>query len=291
MKEKCLKNKRKQSPLWYYFVILLISLILSLIIFINYRVFIYAHEEFNQKQLKELVKKQKQTLPKTEFKPELIKHGSREKQKIALTFDADMTYEMLTLLKKGFVKSWYNREIKKTLESKKVKATIFFTGLWVQTYPWETKELAKNPLIEVGNHSYSHPAFTNNCYKLPFIKDDQVEDEVLKAQRIIKETAGISAKYFRFPGGCYKDIDLEIISKLNLKIIQWDVVSGDAFNKNEQQIIQNVESKVQNGSIIVFHINNGPYSPKTNDALLKIIPDLKKRGFEFVTISELLEKE
>lgn len=222
-------------------------------------------------------------------KPEVVEHGSRDSKKIALTFDADMTPGMVLMLDKKLVSSWYNKDAIEFLKKEKTKATIFFTGLWVMTYPKEAKEIADNPLFEAGNHSYDHPAFTKFCFGLPFINKTD-EDEVELAQKEIAKITGKVPLYFRFPGGCYNKINVETISRLGLTIVHWDVIGGDGFNNNENSIISNVLSRTQNGSIIVLHLNAGPYAPKTHLALYKIVPELKKRGFEFVTLSELLGK-
>ena len=221
--------------------------------------------------------------------PDIIEHGSREKPLVALTFDADMTYQMLDMLNGGKIPSLFNSAIMNTLHKEHVKATVFLTGLWVKAYPVESKALARDPLIELGNHSYSHPAFTDNCYQLPSIPDSEAADQVDKAQVTIQNVTGIIPKYFRFPGGCFDKTDLETVLRLGLKVVHWDVVAEDVFNYDTASIIYNVLSKTQNGSIIVMHFHGGPFAPKTNDALVKIIPELKRRGFTFVTVTELLD--
>jgi len=98
---------------------------------------------------------------------------------------------------------------------------------------------------------------------------------------------GFTPKYFRFPGGCHSDQDLKIVQDAGLTVIGWDLASGDAFSTNTADIVKNVLSKAKNGSIIVFHLSGGHYAPKTAEALKSIIPALKKRGVEFVKISDL----
>lgn len=218
----------------------------------------------------------------------VYEHGPRDKKKIALTFDADMTYGMINLLNSKIVKSWYNKEIKNTLDKENVPATIFFTGLWIKTYPKEAKDLAEDPLIEVENHSYSHPAFTQNCFKLKFITDFDDQSEIDSAQKEIEGITGKTPKYFRFPGGCYDKSDLDVVSRLGLKVVHWDTAGGDGFNNNANSIIQKVKGRVQNGSIIVLHLQGGPYAPKTNEAIKVLIPYFKKQGYQFVKVSDLL---
>jgi peptidoglycan-N-acetylglucosamine deacetylase len=223
--------------------------------------------------------------------PDIIEYGSRSVPSVALTFDADMTEGMYYLLKHKQISSLYNEDIKRTLDREKAKATIFLSGLWVDAYPQKTKELAADPLIELANHSYSHPAFRANCYDLVHIPVGQARNQVELAQIIINRVAGITPKYFRFPGGCFDPEDLKTVMKLGLKVVHWDVSAGDGFNYNTQSIVNTVLSRVQNGSIIVFHLHGDRFAPKTNDALQEIIPELKKRGFKFVTVSELLYEE
>lgn len=218
---------------------------------------------------------------------QVIEHGNRKLPEIALTFDADMTPQMALLLKTGVIKSLYNAKIKETLDQNNTKATVFLGGLWTSVYPNEAKALAADPLIEIGNHSYNHYAFST-CFGLRVLPNEQNADDITLAQKTIIKVTGMTPKYFRFPGGCYEKINLDTVAKLGLTVVHWDVVAGDGFNKNPDNIVYQVESRVQNGSIVVMHIHDGSYAPRTNDALVKIIPDLKKRGFEFVKISELL---
>lgn len=267
--------------------------VLSALVIQNYQLLIYPVLHRNQPSPKEIVEKKIAKFPQGVIKPEVpevIEHGSRYQHRIALTFDADMTPAMYFMFKKSLAKSWYNKPIKETLDLEQVKATIFLGGLWTKAYPKEAYALAHDPLLEIGNHSYNHYAFTNVCFGLPFIPDSKDVNDVEEAQNIILQTTGVAPKYFRFPGGCYDTVDLQTLAKLNLRVIHWDVVAGDGFNNNPQSIVNTVLSKVQNGSIVAFHIHDGSYAPKTNDALVKIIPALKKQGYQFVTISEMLNQ-
>lgn len=285
MSQKPLLSKEPKSRLRKHLELLTLFLLLSVSMFmlaaiLNYRSFIYPIAHVSQPSPKKFIGEQ----------TVVYEHGSRDKKQVALTFDADMTWSMYQLLRIGIVKSWYNRPIKETLDREKAKATIFFSGLWTKAYPKEAYELAHDSLIEIGNHSYSHPGFTSGCYSLQTIGSNQLVNEVESAQTMIFATTGIVPKYFRFPGGCYDNTAAEAINKLGLKIVHWDVVAGDGFNNNVDSIVYKVENSTQNGSIIVFHIHDGTLAPKTNDALIKIIPDLRKKGFEFVTLTEILNE-
>ncbi len=272
-------------------MIILPVFIITALFFFYYRSLFYPERHSDQPSPEIYIEKQVKKLPSTVNKPEVIEHGSRTRHAVALTFDADMTQGMASLLKRHIVKSLYDKKVKDTLDREQVKATVFLSGLWAEVYPKEAWALAHDPLIEIGNHSYDHPGFTKNCFNLPFSDNDKNNDEVLSAQRAIVKATEITPKYFRFPGGCYDSIDIETIARLGLKIVHWDVVGQDAFNSNTNAIVNYVNSHVQNGSIIVFHIHDGQYAPKTNEALLKIIPYLKKQGYEFLTVSEMLQQK
>lgn len=218
----------------------------------------------------------------------VIYHGVRNEKKIALTFDADMTPHMKQEYESGKVASWYNKRVIDVLDKTHTKATFFLTGMWVELYKKEAVQLAKNPLFELGNHSYSHPSFHNKCYGLRIIKsENEKKEEIEKTQKLLDEITHKKNKWFRFPGGCFGDDDISIAEKMGLKVVQWDVVSKDAFSHNTDSIINRVVNKSQNGSIVVMHLTGGPNAPLTGDALPKIITELKKRGFEFVTLSDL----
>lgn len=218
---------------------------------------------------------------------QVITHGARDKKQVALTFDACMTYGMDKSLKDGRVKSYYNQPVIGELNKEKVPATLFLSGLWAKDYPDVTKSLANNPLFEIGNHSYSHPAFTLGCFGLPFLNSADKENEIKLSQEILFKLTGKEPKLFRFPGGCYGEGDLKLAKDYGLDIVGWDLASGDAFNNNTQSIIKRVESGVRPGSIIVMHMNGDVNAPQTANALPEIISYLRANGYTFVKVSQL----
>lgn len=218
----------------------------------------------------------------------VIFHGPRDKKKIALTFDAEMTDGMKAALLSGKVKSSYDKRITNILNQTKTKATLFLTGMWIELYPKETKELAQNPIFEIGSHSYTDSSYHGFCYGLKQIPHTLAIEEIGATEKLLRENAGIDNRLFRFPGGCYTPEDVKLVNQADDTVVHWDVVGADGFNENMQQIINNVVSNTQNGSIIVLHMNGAPTAPKTADALPAIISQLKEKGFEFVKVSELL---
>ncbi len=217
-----------------------------------------------------------------------INHGPRDKKKVALTLDAEMTDGMKAKLVSKGVGISYDKRIVDTLNQTNTKATFFLTGMWMELYPDVTKELSSNHLFELGSHSYTDSSFEGSCYGLKEILENQEQADIEYTQKLLKELAGIDNHLFRFPGGCYSQEDLDLVNNAGLKVVHWDVSGADGFENSSETIEQNVLNKVQNGSIIILHLNGTPTAPKTAEALPKIISELKARGFEFVKVSELL---
>lgn len=218
----------------------------------------------------------------------VIFHGPRDKKKIALTFDAEMTDGMKADLVSGRVKSSYDKRIIDVLNQTQTKATLFLTGLWIEIYPDVTKELSKNPLIELGSHSYTDSSYYGFCYGLKQIDNTLKIEDIGATEKLLREHAGVDNRLFRFPGGCYTPKDVELVNQANDTVVHWDVSGADGFNTSAFQIVRNVLDNVQNGSIIILHMNGAPNAPKTAEALPDIIGSLRKKGFEFVKVSELL---
>src|SRR5581483_1152100 len=219
---------------------------------------------------------------------DVIFHGPRDKKLVAITFDAEMTDGMRADLLSGKVQSSYNKKIIDILNQTHTKATLFLTGMWIELYPKETEEFSQNPLFELGSHSYTDSSYFGFCYGLKQLPSTVRIEEIGATEKLLREHGHINNQLFRFPGGCYTPDDVKLVNAADDKVVHWDVVGSDGFNDNTNQIIHNVVDNVQNGSIIVLHMNGAPTSPKTAEALPEIIKQIKAKGFEFVKVNELL---
>lgn len=220
---------------------------------------------------------------------DVITHGSRERPLVALTFDADMSPSMRKRLHDGTVSSWYDARIIAELRKTQTPATIFTTGLWATEYPGELREISADPLFEIENHSMTHAAFHGPCYGLDVLTSpEDKRHEVVDTAQILTEVTGQAPRFFRFPGGCHSPEDVALVRTAGELPVDWDVVSGDPFQKDSAVIVRNVLNNVRPGSIVVMHLNGAPNAPATADALKKIIPGLRDRGLQPVTLNELL---
>jgi peptidoglycan/xylan/chitin deacetylase (PgdA/CDA1 family) len=220
--------------------------------------------------------------------PSLVSTGPTSRPRVALTFDADMTPAMLRRLQIGEVGSYYNAALIAELRRLQLPATLFLTGLWMQHYPDVTRELAADPLFELGTHTWQHGAFTADCYGLPVTPPSQMLEEVLRAQRLLDELAGDrSTRLFRFPGGCYDSAALRAIAPAGVTVVQFDVEGGDGFQHRPAAIVRAVVGGARNGSIVVLHMNGANTSPRTADAVGLIAEQLRRQGYVLTTVSGL----
>jgi len=202
-----------------------------------------------------------------------IRRVETQQPEVVLTFDACAT-------KKG----WYgfDRDVFEILKREQVPATIFVSGLWVETHPEAMADLTGDPLIEFGDHSYDHPHMTT-------LSAARVDEEIDATEAALSRY-GRHAVAFRPPFGDWNRKLVERVRERQLPTVTWDVVSGDpGTHATTAAIVRAVLGQAKAGSIIVFHINGRGW--KTHEALPEVLAGLRQRGFKFVSLSELLRDE
>ncbi|MFC9115901.1 MULTISPECIES: polysaccharide deacetylase family protein [Streptomyces] len=217
----------------------------------------------------------------------VFEHGPRDGGKtVALTFDADMTADQGPRAAAG--EHFDHPRLIGTLRALKVPATVFMTGRWAEEYPDQARSIGRDPLFEVANHSYSHYAFTADCYGLPTVTRERMRADVERAYEVFR-TAGVPdpMPYFRFPGGCYDRRALKALTPAGVTAVQWDVVGGDAFATDPQAVARQVLDGVRPGSVVVLHCTRSA-APATEEAVRTVVPELRRQGYRFVKVSELI---
>ncbi|MDR3125317.1 MAG: polysaccharide deacetylase family protein [Endomicrobium sp.] len=194
--------------------------------------------------------------------------GSRLKKKVALTFDD------------GPGKA--TEKILEILQEKNVKATFFMLGISVANNP----DLAKTILNkghEIANHTYGHVNFYAYESENKFLK---MEQEILKAEDIIKNTLGVKTFLVRFPYGYAREDAIATSKKLGYYVINWSF-GTDWKDMPASQMYLKYKNAITSGAIFLIHdlFNNG----KVISFLGDFIDDIKNKGYEIVTISELLD--
>lgn len=167
-------------------------------------------------------------------------------------------------------------EIIRILAEHDVKATFFVVGAWVDKYPHQVKALFEAG-HEVMNHSDSHPYMTR-------LSRAGMAAELSRCNDKIASITGVRPTLFRAPYGDYSNSVLEAAQAEGMFTIQWDVDSLDWKNLTAEQIYNRVVPRVKPGSIVLFH-NGGLH---TAQSLPSIISELKRQGYSFLKISELI---
>ncbi|MDD5953197.1 MAG: polysaccharide deacetylase family protein [Oscillospiraceae bacterium] len=189
-----------------------------------------------------------------------------QEKKIAISFDA----------------AWGNEQtddLIDILDDYNVKTTFFVVGDWAEKYPESVKALS-DAGHEVCNHSNTHP-------HMPQLTRAQQTEELQCCNEKIAAITGQTPKLFRPPYGDYSNDVLESAKSCGMYTIQWDVDSLDWKNPTVEQMVERVTSKVQNGSIVLFH--NG--AENTPQALPLILQQLQSDGYTIVPVSELIYKD
>ncbi len=188
----------------------------------------------------------------------------RNDNKIAITFDV----------------AWENSntdELLEMLEEYDAKATFFVTGDFCDRHPEDVTKFSEAG-HEIGNHSDAHPHVAQ-------IGVNDLINDTRECSRKIKMLTGKEPTLYRAPYGEYSDNMLTTIDGMGLKTIQWDTDSID-WDKSttaediEKRIMKNTKS----GSILLFHND----LENTTKALPSILNQLKKSGYEFVCVSDLI---
>jgi chitin deacetylase len=196
-----------------------------------------------------------------------------DKKIIALTFDDAPTE--------------YSNDILKLLQEKNVKATFYMIGKNIEQHPDEAKAIVQAGM-EVGNHSYTHERFLLKSQGF-------IDEEIQKTNTLIRQIGYKDEITFRPPNG-KKLIGLPwYLQQHGIKTIMWDV-EPDTYLDNTQPLKKQIASYVaytvdytQPGSIILMH----PFCKECDSArasLPIIIDYLQKKGYMFVTVSELLKE-
>ena len=185
---------------------------------------------------------------------------SQAHPEVALTFDDGPSPKYTPLLLDG-------------LKERNVRATFFLLGKNVK----ENQELVQRMQAEghlLGNHTYNH-------VQLNKIPETTARQEILKTNNEIYEATGKYPEYMRPPYGAWKK-NMELC--VEMLPVFWDIDTLDWKSQNVDAILKAAGEEPEDGSIILMH---DEYQTSVEAALL-LIDRLKEKGYEFVTIDELI---
>lgn len=161
------------------------------------------------------------------------------------------------------------------LEKYNVVATFFYQGTMIKGREDKIKR-AKDLGCEIGNHSWSHPVLTS-------LDKKKLKSEFSKTNKAIYKSIGEYPTVFRPP---YGETDKYVNKMSKLPVILWTVDTLDWKYRNGKKVFNSVKKSGNlDGDIILLHsIHNS-----TADATEMLIPWLKEKGYQLVTISELVK--
>lgn len=165
------------------------------------------------------------------------------------------------------------------LQQKGVKATFYLLSPEAKSSQRLVRQL-HDAGFEIGDHGTSHKQLT----KLP---DDQIRTELSKLDDVVTSVTGEKVRTMRPPYGSVNARVAAICDQMGYKVILWDVDTNDwRSGATKDKLINTIMSQTRDGSIILMHDR----FQHSLDATAAVIDPLKARGFEFVTVSELLSE-
>ncbi|MGI6731315.1 MAG: LysM peptidoglycan-binding domain-containing protein [Anaerovoracaceae bacterium] len=186
------------------------------------------------------------------------------KKIVALTFDAtygnNQTHRLLEILREN-----------------DVKATFFLSGIWLENFPHLVREIVSEG-HEIGNHSYTHPHMTE-------ISLTEASNQIMRTDALIRNITGLSPYLFRPPYGEYSQGILNTVASLGYLTIMWTIDSLDWKEPGADQILSRVVDNVEPGAIILLHQS----SAQTAEALPEIISRIKELGYDFGTVTQVID--
>jgi peptidoglycan-N-acetylmuramic acid deacetylase len=175
----------------------------------------------------------------------------------------------------------FTGKILDTLKENDVKAAFFITGHYLETNPDLVKRMVSEGHI-VGNHSDSHPSFTD-------ISDEEIEKELkLVVDGFEKITGQKGMRYLRAPKGEYSERTLAKTNALGYRNIFWSLALVDwvPIPGGPEEAYRSVTGHLHNGSVILLHA----VSREVTEALDRIVKDAKAQGYTFKTLDDLTAK-
>jgi peptidoglycan/xylan/chitin deacetylase (PgdA/CDA1 family)/GT2 family glycosyltransferase len=214
--------------------------------------------------------------PRSRFYGKVLSNGNRNHRRIALTFD-DGPNEP------------YTSRVLCILEQYKIRATFFIIGQNAKRHPEVCRRILTTGNV-IGNHSYHH--HRSLCLRW----GKAVARDVKLAHQAIYECTGFEPQLFRPPYGFRTPWLMRTVRHLGYTVVTWDNMTGDwKANKSGEEIGHTIVQRAKPGSVIVLHDGRDGRPSYDRSQMLQALPfvieTLQERGFDFVTIPELIELE
>jgi peptidoglycan/xylan/chitin deacetylase (PgdA/CDA1 family) len=173
------------------------------------------------------------------------------------------------------------------LVHERIPATLFINARWIDANPELFRRLAADPLFEIANHGLRHkPASVTgrSVYGIDGTRDvvELVEEIELNARKI-EAITGKRPKLYRSGTAYYDEVAVEVAHALDHEVAGYSVL-GDAGATYTATRVRAAMLGSQSGDVILCHMNH----PESGTAagIISAIPELRRRGFTFVRMSD-----
>jgi peptidoglycan/xylan/chitin deacetylase (PgdA/CDA1 family) len=175
----------------------------------------------------------------------------------------------------------YTPRLLDMLKERGIKATFFMVGKNAQAYPKVVQRIAAEG-HEVANHSWAHPVLSQ-------LNTARVDAELQKTHDAIVAACGVAPTLYRPPYGAIRMTQKKHIrERFGYPTVLWDVDPDDWKHPRTQQKVYNrILAQTRRGSIILCH----DIHPSTVEAMPETLDELTKRGYQFVTTTQLINLE
>jgi peptidoglycan/xylan/chitin deacetylase (PgdA/CDA1 family) len=155
--------------------------------------------------------------------------------------------------------------------------TAFVLGTFARSRPELLRRMVDGGW-EIANHSWDHG-------NLRSLSEGGLRAEFTRTQEAISAVTGNQAPYMRPPGGAYDRRVEKVAAEMGYRVVMWNRSLADTSRSaTTNQLYRNAVDGVKPGDIILCHWSR----PHTYEAMRRILPELKRRGFTVVSISELI---
>ncbi|MBA2519459.1 MAG: polysaccharide deacetylase family protein [Chloroflexia bacterium] len=202
--------------------------------------------------------------------PPALIAGSAECDQVALIFNIGIGEDPAT-------------GILDTLAAKDVPATMFVMGWWAEREPPVLARLVEEGYL-IGSHGYAPN-------ELPTLSDAEVLNDLSAAEAAIAEATGRPAAPYFTPYAAAIDSRVRhLVAEQGSLVVGWEVPAADyGADATEASVYARVMDNIDRGAIVEMHLDGPASAESTGRALPRIIDDLRARGYQFVTMPELLE--
>lgn len=160
------------------------------------------------------------------------------------------------------------------LEKVNGRATFFVVGQRVEKFPEDIKNTVERG-HEIGNHSYDHDIHLSSKGQ------DYIRNEFDKTDDAVEKAAGVRPALVRLPGG---NISNDVKAVVKKPLIFWSIDTEDWRSRDAVKTQNSILSQVKDGDIVLMHA----LYLSTAQACKTVIPELHARGYQLVTVSELI---